>query len=711
MSQKTFNTSVLTTATVVCSLLFWPHASAMAAGPTHKIVPTPLQTAADAAMHGSAAPAAPRAGGKVKNKNGGAAQKGGGKWDGQSQPITGGIEVRLVFTDANGKPQDYSLATAPAAFLSTLTPRLQAVSKSPVLEPGFFFKLWSEASQSVCQDVDAQVTQTINGDGIQAYDVSCKPLKLGVLYAAMETNWQIDALNTAKGTRLVLEYYVPPLNRVPFLVRTGATCQKSKSWWFCAADPKFTLFYDVALQVTATSSDPTVFKVPVTLASDSGMAAQALLNGAQYDKQVDKAVSDLEVKLGSDALTAVADWETAAIKAVFDTLKFLVFNAGALVADAANKNLPDEVSAKLSVLGSSAAGKAAARASDAFTPVWLALESAQSLGFTQVQVGIGPKQSLQLRAIYPTPGKPQVTNTTVASNKGVHLTQPSITTKVSEVKPGASFPVDGQNFLLPSTNDLSISWSHTVAGQATKTDLQWGPKGGKVQDTEIAGRSFDSSVNSGSYTASNLNPGTTYQFRVHECDTVTCAPWSDWLYASTQRGGSSDVVVWLDGNSSHAIGHGTALANGSFQVTATVPAGTSQGAHMIHAAYSLTKGKDKGQLATADITVCGSAGCGPSIAVIDGKTGTALSPPVGLASAASFTLRGSHFSPGAAVTLHLDGATGPKLGTATADKAGMFVATFQLPMSAGSHKLFAVQSSSGAPVDATEAVVLIAQPK
>ena len=632
-----------------------------------------------------------------------------------TQPITGGIEVHLIFTDAEGKQQDYSLATAPPTLLSKLTPRLQAESKLPLLQPGFFLGDWSLAAESVCQDVVALVKQDINSKDNQAYSISCKPMKVGLLHAQIQTEWENSSLFTVKGRRLVLTYYVPPYSRVPFWLTSPVTCHKGGSNMFCASDPKYTLLYDVALQLIATSSDPNSFKLPLTSVSDSGITMQALLNGAGWDKQIDAAVARFEEHLAVDAGMAVVNWYGALISAVVQAVKLLITNSGALVAEAADAHLRDEVSSKLSLLYSGSAGQAATRASDAFNLLFAALESANVLGFTELDVDVGPNHSLQFRLIYPPPIKPQLSNAAVAGKKLPHLVPPSIGTGVQNVKPGFPFLVHGDNFHGSYTNALDISWNKTVAGQVAKTQIQWGAKGGPMQTSDTATiESYVASVDGGSFRPDNLQPGTTYQFRVQECDSITCSPWSDWLFANTQRGGSDAVAVWLDSDSGHPIGNGVILSNGSFEIKAMIPAGASQGTHTLHAALGPLKSRagDDQQQASVGIMVCGPQGCGPAISVIDSQTRTAIKPPINLLYPSTIVVRGDHFVPGVIVTLYLNSATGPKLGSATPNKLGIFEAGFQIPYTqTGNHHLVAVQSGKGQSMQAREEVVLSSQPK
>jgi hypothetical protein len=97
---------------------------------------------------------------------------------------------------------------------------------------------------------------------------------------------------------------------------------------------------------------------------------------------------------------------------------------------------------------------------------------------------------------------------------------------------------------------------------------------------------------------------------------------------------------------------------------------------------------------------------------MNSETQTASKPPIYLNYPYSLTLRGDNFASALTVTVHLDSPTGPKIGTATPDKLGIFEANFQLPYtSAGGHKLVAVQTTGGKTIQAEQNVILMTQPK
>jgi hypothetical protein len=629
-----------------------------------------------------------------------------------SQPILGGIDVRLIYTDAFGKLQDYSLKSLPPAILSVLPPRLQAESKLPMLDPGFFLGSWSLTAPSVCNDMVAQVKKVINSPSNQAYNASCVPLKVGILHAYIQTSWIASVCTlstcpaggqTVKGRRLVLTYYVPAFNRVKFTVTSPTTCQASKSNYFCAADPQFTMLYDVTFQWIATSTGvidasapPNSLQFPVKITPGDAITEQGMLNGAAYDAQADAAIASFEQHLEIDAATAILNWYAALISAVVEAIKTLVTNAGAFVAAASNADLRDQVSAQLSqFLESAAADKTATDEANSLNLLFAALESASPMGFTQFDIAPGPApdHTLQFRLTYPPPGKPKLENAAATSNKELHLVPPSIGTGGQQVKPGVPFLVNGSNFLLSYTDELDIDWGQTVAGVA-KSQMQWGPKGGTMQ-TVPAGVD--------SYKATNLKPATAYQFRVQECDAITCSPWSDWFETSTESSGSGNVKLWLDDNIAQTIGTGALGPDGGVAIKATIPAGTAAGTHTINAA---TVGDTP--VASFQVTVAGAAGVGATIAIMNTMTHTAFVPPINLLDPTTFTLRGDGFAPSTTVTFYLDSAAGTKLGTVVPDSTGAFQGNFNLPfMSSGSHKLVAVQGT----LEASEAIEVAAQPK
>jgi hypothetical protein len=425
----------------------------------------------------------------------------------------------------------------------------------------------------------------------------------------------------------------------------------------------------------------------------------------------------LEQQLAMDVASLAATGELSIVTVIaqffYDLFKYGI---GGLLEASCDSNLYSPMSSGMAIgIGAAVSGlgnnsptllRMANTASQSFKTLFLALDSASAVGFTNLDIEQGPKSSLIFKLTY-LPAKPELQNTIVAANKGIHLTPPSIGSGVRQIKPGFPFLVRGNNFPLPYANALDISWNKTVAGVANTT-VQWGPKGGQTQNSPPV-------LLVTKFHAPDLKPSTSYQFRVHECDVIACAPWSEWLEASTQSGGSNDVDVWLDSDAAHPIGNGVVAPNGSFIVKTTMPAGTAPGNHTVNAGKG---GKPEASFQIA-VTGTGKGGPGggnaggPSISVMNTQTHTAFKPPINLLYPSTFRLRGNGFAPGVTVTVHLDSATGPQLGTSIPNKVGVFAGNFQLPMTqTGPHKLFAVQAAAGGnTLQATENVNLMSQPK
>ena len=99
--------------------------------------------------------------------------------------------------------------------------------------------------------------------------------------------------------------------------------------------------------------------------------------------------------------------------------------------------------------------------------------------------------------------------------------------------------------------------------------------------------------------------------------------------------------------------------------------------------------------ASTSITVIGAAAgkVGPTISVLNGPGGTATPPPVNLGYEQIARLHGAGFAPAVVVNIHLDSATGPKIGSATPNKLGMFVVNLRMPgAKPGNHEIVAVQA-------------------
>ncbi len=634
--------------------------------------------------------------------------------------IWGPVEVHLVFNDVNGKQQDYSLAEAPPDILSKLPLALQAESKFPLLNPKvrYFDGEWLLNRDTICKEVVANVEQAMPyGQDNQAYNVSCRPFKYGFMSLGIspsapsyftQYNSQGAEVIPAGGypTNKVRQLQISlsvPLNIVPFTVTSKCTCHSSSAT--CNQDPQFTMSFEVTFNVVANSTALDAWKFgpkpQMKIEYYAGMDGLGWTDGKDYEAQVAKLESTLENQLAGVVVTlaATGDLSIPAVVAelVYDLFKYGI---GGLYEATCDSNLYNTVEAYLSgAYSTTTIVKMANQASAAFNDLFLALDTASAVGFTDLEIeGVGDEKkyqtALQFRLIYPPPAKPKVQNAAAALNKGIHLTPPSIGTGGQQVKPGVPFLVSGSNFLLASSNLLDISWDHTIALPG-KTTLQWGPKGGTMTPVPVVGDGYQ--------TPATLKPATAYQFRVQECDIITCSPWSDWLETSTESSGNSTVKLWLDDNTAQPIGTAPLGPDGGVMITATIPAGTAAGTHTLNAGA-----KGDTPEASAQITVAGGSGVAATIAVMDSTTHTASKPPIVLQYPNTLSIRGDGFAPGVKVTVHLDTTTGPQLGTAVPNATGIFLGNFNLPYSTpGSHQLVAVQGT----LQASEAVTLEEPPK
>lgn len=677
--------------------------------------------------------------------------------------ILGPVEVHLVFTDADGKQQDYSLAEAPPEFVKKLTPRLQAESKFPLLQPKirYFDGLWLAKNAAVCKEAVADTQQTYPAGGTNtAYDVTCRPFKVGTISAYIEPNAPAyfkkynnmgaevipaGGYPTGHVWQLQLEFGVPAVNVIRYTLTTPCTCHDQHNVLgvvVCNKDPDFTSFFDVSVIVRTNSTEVNSMKFGPRPQMQSGYLAMqtalVLKDGKAIEQQIAGLESTLERQLEIDVASLATDEFSFGV-VIYQFLEDLFkYGIGGLFEMSCNGQMFHNLSIDPSggaTYNLATVQQMTKTVSQAFKTLFLALDSASKLGFTSLDVVKGPQSSLIFKLTYPAPGKTEPTNGIAAENaaqkKGIQLVTASIGTPTQQVKAGFPVMVRGNNFTKPYVNALDISWGKTVAGIAD-TQLEWGPKGGAMQKVDVKFAT--------SYHAANLKPSTAYQFRVHECDQIACAPLSGWFTTSTEGGGSGEVTLWLDNNAGQPIGTGTLLPNGSFNAKVTIPANTTAGTHTINASSgvaaatgpagrrSLSNPSSTGGMApnaSVQITVIGQtglraaggtgaglAGGNPSISVMNTQTRTALKPPINLLYPSTFRLRGNGFAPAVTVTVHLDTATGPQLGTAITNKIGIFAGNFKIPMTqSGLHTLVAVQVANGRTLQASEAVQLASQPK
>jgi hypothetical protein len=265
------------------------------------------------------------------------------------------------------------------------------------------------------------------------------------------------------------------------------------------------------------------------------------------------------------------------------------------------------------------------------------------------------------------------------------------------VNAGDTVQINGQFF--PPTSDpttlmLYLERDTTSACNGGATELEWGVAGEQVQVEKLqvqdGGCTYRESMQ-------GLQPGTTYRFRARDCDAITCSLWSDPVELGTGSwtANAGEVVLTLDGGIT--LGTATVTAEGTFAAPVTIPADTSAGTHTIRAVsgdaqaqVSLEVAGPNADGGTATIVLTGS---------YYGETGCPTHPLPDYAQSittdASFPLFGAGFAPGT-MSLYLDSATGPFLGTAPVNADGSFCQEFQGPSTdfLGDHTLVAVQNEA-----------------
>jgi len=648
------------------------------------------------------------------------------------QSIWGPVEVHLIFGDANGKQQDYNLVDAPPDVLAMLTPQLRNEAKFPLLNPKirYFDGQWLQNRDTICKEVEADVTHALlgtTGNGEHIYDVSCRPFKYGFMTAyvvpsAASYFIQYDKASgaqvipiggypTTKVKQLQIELSVP-FNVVPFTQTSSCTCHSANA--FCNKDPDFTMAFSVSFNVLANSTELGSWKFgprpQMAVEYYVGKDALAMKNAKGFEKNVADLESKLEQQFASLVVSLAATGDLSIVTVIYDIFYDLVkYGVGGLLEAVCDSNLFPAVDAATSgEFNTTTIAKMANQASAGFKTLLIAVDTANNVGFTKLDiVEGGANHALQFRLTYPPPTKPKIYNATVSANKGIHLTPPSIGTGGQQLKPGVPFLVNGSNFALAYTNALSISWDGGVA-KASKSNVQWGPKGGTMKDVTVTG----------TFNPTPIQPATAYQFRVQTCDSITCSAWSDWLETKTESAGASTVKLWLDNKTGQPIGTAALGPRGGFVIKATIPAGTAAGTHTLNAANTGNTPEASAQVTVAAAGMPGTTGAPGSgigatstatIAVMNTTTHTAVKPPINLMISSTIRLRGDGFAPGTAVTVHLDTPTGPQLGTATPAKNGIFLGNFTIPYfpTGGSHTLVAVQGT----IQASEAVTLMSQPK
>ena len=597
--------------------------------------------------------------------------------------IAGPLRLNLGFTDQTGTPRVAVASSLQPEQLDGLPTGLAQAKSSELFQTGHFDALWSAMKAGVCSDVRQSIQTLVNTSPNTAYDIQpCVMNPKGYLTANFQESWENDSMQNVNGRRIRFIYQVP-LNGVTFWVTSPHTCHHGDTCPTEPQDPNYTIVFTTTMVVTCTSSQPNAasFTLPATCTPAASIDIEDVLGGdvtGQLVGAADQWVKQMVAEAGSVVASGGASAPEAAAGFIAQGINVAVKGIGAAIAGATDEHLRDHVSASLiGFVGSQTLSNNVTNVNADFNALFTNLYDAYLGGLRPFVVAVSTKLSFDFGLVYPPPAKPQLQNTTAAANKG-SLFSPTIAVAQPEVIAGQALPVTATFFKGAYVNTLNIAWNRTVLGTA-KSTLEWGPP--KVTITTPA-LTFD---------ATNLKPGTGYGFVVHECDGLSCAPWSEVLQTATEAAGTNDVTFWLDNNVNQKLGNNVVgTSGGTFQTNVLIPASTTTGTHLLHA------GVLGSPPASATITVCQPGGCGAAVAVVNTSNNTLYPPGSVVEVGLPVVLRGSKFAPGGSAWIWMDSIQGTKAGAAPVGPLGNFQANFTMPMVApGQHKLLAVELKPG----------------
>lgn len=598
--------------------------------------------------------------------------------------ILGPVRLNLAFADQAGTPRVALVPSLSPQQLDGMPEGLIKAKDSPLLRAGYFQSLWDAMRGAICSDMQQNIQRIVNRSPNTAYDIQlCVMDPKAYLVATFQTSWESEQFQQVAGRRVILNM-TSPLNGITFWVTGPGTCHRGDNCPTEPTDHAFTVVFTANLTLTcAPTPTPavTAFQLPISCQPAASIDVEDVIGG-DLTGDLKAAVNDFATQVigeaGSVVVTAGGSAPEAAAAFVGGALKVAVKGLGTAIAGEIDKHLRDEISSWIIGFVGSGTLKANAQTVAAeFNDLFQNLYHAQLGGLRPFLVGIGPGLGLDFSLVYPPPAKPKLENTTAAGNAG-SIIAPTIAVSQPEVMAGQVLPVTASNFRGTYVNAIKVGWNQTVLGKP-RSSLEWGPP--PVTITTLA-LTFD---------ATNLKPATGYGFRVHECDGLTCAPWSDLLATKTEPAGSNIVAFWLDSDKAHPIGGAQAPAGGgNFIANVKIPPGTAPGPHKLYASvFALPP-------ASADITVCQPGGCAATVAVLNTSNNTLYPSGAFVEVSTPVVLRGSHFAPGGAVAIFVDTAKGPRAGTAPVGPLGNFQASFTMPLiPAGSHKFLALEAKPG----------------
>jgi hypothetical protein len=265
--------------------------------------------------------------------------------------------------------------------------------------------------------------------------------------------------------------------------------------------------------------------------------------------------------------------------------------------------------------------------------------------------------------------------------QGPSLIHAVLGTNVTQVKPGGSVTVTGGNFPPDRATRIQISWTDSSSPALNESDIQWGTEGTNFPSSTTKSRQANDGQNN--FIASGLKPGTSYRFRVRDCDKLTCSQWTDPPVTITTQA-SNQVTLLIDFDSkSNSVGSVVLGGSDSFSTMIVVPANAPAGNLKIWAELAGS------EVASTTITVLAAGQVTQTtLAIIQPATGAVLQSPA-IEATFPLTVRGEGFQPGD-VLISIDG--NQNLGNLVVDSSGIFIGTFTWPTGFnGNHMVKALQ--------------------
>lgn len=395
-----------------------------------------------------------------------------------------------------------------------------------------------EGDQGIKAQVAKQVSK-IDAD-YSAYDISCDLASTGQLVVKQV------------GSTLFLGYLLTK-NTVSFTATTPYTCNANNGTFLCPNDPRFTVRFATEI---------------VTVMRTSGICQLTAENGTVY-----------VVAASIDGLNGSAE-----VGKLFAGQKFVAAEV-AITNTVKQQKLP--LDAAFQELRDSAACKGKSPTTSRILGAFREFETeitGQAIIFRVSHAGIATPS-----VDAPNPGAVTV----LQAPSTPSFTRPTIETSQPMLSAGNTVQLDGQYFPanLNLATALPVTMGHGGYGENSiilggvcfngATELEWRAVGSQPRVQRFPGAADGACA--ASYDATNLTPATAYQFRVRDCDPITCSPWSALLKVTTARAGSDKGKVVLTLDNGVALGTATVNTLGKFASTITIPAGTSGGAHTIHA--------------------------------------------------------------------------------------------------------------------------------